>query len=120
MSTLNRILNKLTDKPSIIDKTKDIIGFSLTKTDRKNISTLLKRQYVEFNNNITDNDMLRLYLNTQYTYENHRINMERKLKKEEVVAKKKVNQMLEILNSSKVKPTKMSVNSGGRFIKLVK
>tara|TARA_R100001440_G_scaffold66276_1_gene87279 strand:+ start:1058 stop:1420 length:363 start_codon:yes stop_codon:yes gene_type:complete len=120
MSTLNRILNKLTDKPSIIDKTKDIIGFSLTKTDRKNISTLLKRQYVEFNNNITDNDMLRLYLNTQYTYENHRTNMEAKLKKEERESKKKVNRMLEILKDSRVKQTKMSNNNGRRFVKLVK
>ena len=125
MSNLNRILKKLTAKPSIIDKTNDIIGFSLTNSDRKNLSILLKRQYVEFSKNITDNDLLRLYLNTQYTFENHKFKMEQRLKKEELDNKQKINKMLDILSKSEVKtkkskPTKMSINQSNHFVKLVK
>ena len=94
MNTLNRVLKKITEKPTLKTELENkVTGFKLSKVDRKNIQILLKRMYVEFNPNASNNDLLRTFLSETYKAENHFVKMSKAKKKSTKLSKTKTDSM---------------------------
>ena len=91
----------------------------MSKQDRTNLSIMLKRMNVKFNNNATDNQILRLYLNAQYKEQIKLQKLAKDKKKAEQLAQAKIKRMVDIMEKAKVERTKKT-SMGSHFVKLVK
>jgi len=118
----NRIFKKLNAQPNkkAMLQAKLKQGFVMSKQDRTNLSIMLKRMNVKFSESITDNQMLRLYLNAQYK---EQVKLQ-KLAKTQAARKKKdseikLKRLIQILEESEVKQQKPK-QLGSHFVKLVK
>jgi hypothetical protein len=108
MSNIQKVLKTIASKPSYIDKAKSDLGFKVTPKDRKNLSIMLKRQHIQFNSDIPDNELLRLYLSYQYRAENKRYKLKQQVKQNAIDKKTqidslKVKKMLKILDEAQIK-----------------
>lgn len=110
MGTIERIFQKINSTPSIQTKMEsEIIGFKVSPIDRKNLKTMLRKEQIKFNDNIADNDLLRLFLRERYKEHNEMVRLQKEKKiKQDKLATEKVNKMLQILEEAEVKaePTK--------------
>ena len=102
MSSLNRILKKISQgqtKKKTVLKRAVMKGFMPNSRDIKNLKIMLKRMYVDYKPNLSDSQIVRLYLNEKYKEEVHLQELSKK--------KKEVRE-------------KLSKHSNSHFIKLVK
>lgn len=121
MRTIERIFKKISERPTakVALEKKVLKGFQPTKRDIQNLKIMLKRMYVDVPKNVTDSQVVRMYLNEKYREEVQLQELSKKKKKEELNSKTKLKRLLQILKEaevSKEKPTKM----GSHFVKLVK
>jgi len=102
MSSLQRIFKKIsqeqTNKKTAL-KRATLKGFIPSARDVKNLKIMLKRMYVDYKPNLSDTQIVRLYLNEKYKEEVHLQELSKK--------KKEVRE-------------KLSKHSNSHFIKLVK
>ena len=105
MSNIERIFKKINSKPSFQTKLEsDIVGFKVSPVDRSNIKIMLRKERIKFNDNIPDNDLLRLYLNNRYSEHNQYVKLQKQKKiQENKVADAKVKKMLKILDDAQIK-----------------
>ena len=107
MKTIERIFEKINSTPSVQTKLEsDIVGFKVSSRDRRNLMILLRKDQRKFNDNIADNELLRMFLNAKYTEHNKYVKLQREKKRiENKVAQTKVKKMLQILDEAEIKGT---------------